>query len=73
MFKPYKAIIRQHLYEEFYPTAHYSNIFFTYVFFIFFLWKEDIRVVCSGIELLVKVLPDDGLIWPKQGADIFIY
>jgi hypothetical protein len=37
MFRPHKAIIRQHIYE-FYPTAHYSNIFFTYVFVIFFLY-----------------------------------
>jgi hypothetical protein len=28
MFRPYKAIIRHHINEEFYPTAHYSNIFF---------------------------------------------
>jgi hypothetical protein len=31
MFRPCKAIIRQHIYEEFYSTAHYSNIFFSYV------------------------------------------
>jgi hypothetical protein len=36
-------------------------------------WKENIRVVCSGIELLVNVLPDDGLIWPKHVAAILIY
>jgi hypothetical protein len=28
MFRPYKTIIRHHINEEFYPTAHYSNIFF---------------------------------------------
>jgi hypothetical protein len=38
MFRQYKATIRQHIYEEFYPTAHYSNIFFSYVFVIFFLY-----------------------------------
>jgi hypothetical protein len=38
MFWPYKAIIRQHIYEEFYPTAHYLNIFFSYVFVIFLLY-----------------------------------
>jgi hypothetical protein len=37
MFQPYKAI-RQHIYEEFDPTAHYSNILFSYVFIIFFLY-----------------------------------
>jgi hypothetical protein len=36
MFRQYKAIIRQHIYEEFYPTAHYSNIFFSCLFVIFF-------------------------------------
>jgi hypothetical protein len=29
MFRPFKAIIRHHINEEFYPTAHFLNISFS--------------------------------------------
>jgi hypothetical protein len=29
MFRPYKVIIRHHINEDFYPTAHFLKIFFS--------------------------------------------
>jgi hypothetical protein len=35
--------------------------------------EKKIRVVCSGTELLIKVIRDDGLIRPKHAATILIF
>jgi hypothetical protein len=36
------------------------------------MMKKDIRVVRSAIELLEKVLPEDGLVWLKHVAILIL-
>jgi hypothetical protein len=63
MFQPYKAIIRQHIYEKFYPTAHYSNIFFSYVFVIFFLYSQT---SVHELNSFLKVVRKPKLFSPQE-------
>jgi hypothetical protein len=58
MFWPYKAIIRQYINEEFYPTVHYSNIFFSCVLllssYIYFVVRTFLYMLVHSCMFFVR-------------------
>jgi hypothetical protein len=88
MFRLYKAIIRHHINEDIYPTAHFFKIFFSHGLLLFFYilscsaaifrvcWCALVRIVClvfSVFTVLIYMMPDDGLVWPKHVVTILIF